>query len=138
MNDVSGSSGSAAGTLAGVEAVRAFRVITNAYDAEYGRHTGGVISAITKSGTNQFHGSLFEFLRNNDLDARNFFDGSSTAPFKRNQFGGSFGGPIRKDKTFFFGSYEGLRQRRGYPLTFNVPGFLTQSGLTATGAPQPI
>ncbi len=138
MNDASNSAGSAAETVAGVETVREFRIITNAYDAEYGRHTGGVISAITKSGTNQFHGSLFEFLRNNDLDARNFFDKESTAPFKRNQFGGSVGGPIRKDRTFFFGSYEGLRQRRGYPQTFNVPGFLAQSGLSPTGTAQPI
>ena len=138
MNDASNSAGSAAETVAGVETVREFRIITNAYDTEYGRHTGGVISAITKSGTNQFHGSLFEFLRNNDLDARNFFDGASTAPFKRNQFGGSFGGPIRKDKTFFFGSYEGLRQRRGYPLTFNVPGVMAQNGLTPAGVAQPV
>ena len=138
MNDASNSAGSAAETVAGVETVREFRIITNAYDAEYGRHTGGVISAITKSGTNQFHGSLFEFLRNNDLDARNFFDVGGTAPFKRNQFGGSFGGPIRKDKTFFFGSYEGLRQRKGYPLTFNVPGFLAQNGLSPTGTAQPV
>ena len=69
MNDASNSAGSAAETVAGVETVREFRVITNAYDAEYGRHTGGVISAVTKSGTNQIHGSVFEFLRNGKLDA---------------------------------------------------------------------
>jgi Carboxypeptidase regulatory-like domain/TonB dependent receptor-like, beta-barrel len=132
MNDASNSAGSAAETVAGVETVREFRVITNAYDAEYGHHTGGVISAITKSGTNQFHGSLFEFFRNNALDAArweaNAFAGGKKDPFKRNQFGGSFGGPIIKDRTFFFGSYEGLRQRRGFTRTQNVPGFAARSG----------
>jgi carboxypeptidase family protein/TonB-dependent receptor-like protein len=132
MNDASNSAGSAAETVAGVETVREFRVITNAYDAEYGHHTGGVVSAITKSGTNQFHGSLFEFFRNNDLDAArweaNAFSGGVKDAFKRNQFGGAFGGPIKKDRTFFFGSYEGLRQRRGSTITQNVPGFAAQSG----------
>ena len=98
INDAAGSAGSAAGTLAGVETVREFRIVTNAYDAEYGRHTGGVISAITKSGTNEFHGSVFEFHRNENMDARNFFDRDPGNPlqrsnpphFVRNQFGFSF------------------------------------------------
>ncbi len=132
INDATGSAGSAAGTLAGVETVQEFRVITNAYDAEYGRHTGGVISAITKSGTNQFHGSAFEFLRNSKLDAAkwedNAFHNGEKAAFKRNQFGGSFGGPIKKDKTFFFGSYEGLRQSLGVTQTYNVPGMQARTG----------
>jgi hypothetical protein len=129
MNDSTGTAGSAAGTLAGVETVQEFRILTNAYDAEYGHHTGGVIEAVTKSGTNQFHGSAFEFLRNNDLDARNFFDrGSGPPPFRRSQFGGSFGGPIAKDRTFFFASYEGLRQSLGITQSFNVPGVAMRGG----------
>jgi hypothetical protein len=91
------------------DAVEEFRVVTNSYSAEYGRFAGGVINIITKSGTNQFHGSIFEFWRNNDLNA-NTWGSLATTPLHRNQFGGSFGGPIRKDKTFFFGTYSGLRQ----------------------------
>jgi hypothetical protein len=136
MNDFFGSAGSAAGTLAGVETVREFRVITNAFDAEYGRHTGGVISAVTKSGTNEVHGSLFEFLRNDNLDARNFFDRDPDNPlqrsnppeFRRNQFGGAVGGPVFRDKTFYFGSYEGLREALGETRTFNVPGLAMRQG----------
>jgi outer membrane receptor for ferrienterochelin and colicin len=90
------------------DAVEEFRVITNAYSAEYGRFASGVIDIVTKSGTNQYHGSLFEFFRNNDLNANTY--GSVTAsPLHRNQFGGTFGGPIRKNKTFVFGTYSGLR-----------------------------
>jgi outer membrane receptor protein involved in Fe transport len=103
--------GSVAGALTGVDTVREFRVITNVYSAEYGRFTGGVISAVTKSGTNEIHGTVFEFLRNSALDARNFFDAEEVPPFRRNQFGFTLGGPIVKDQTFIFGSYEGLRER---------------------------
>jgi len=91
------------------DAVEEFRVVTNAYSAEYGRFASGVINIITRSGTNQFHGSLFEFLRNTDLNAYNW-QALAASPYHRNQFGGTFGGPIRKDKTFFFGTYSGLRQ----------------------------
>ena len=102
--------------LLGVETVREFQVITNAYGAEYGRFTGGVISAVTKSGTNEIHGSLFEYHRNSALDARNFFDRDVKNPLQRskppnfikNQFGFSIGGPIVKDQTFIFGAYEGI------------------------------
>ena len=91
------------------DAVDEFRVVTNSYSAEYGRFAGGVINIITRSGSNQFHGSLFEFFHNNDLNAYPW--GSlTTSPLHRNQFGGTFGGPIRKNKTFFFGTYSGLRQ----------------------------
>ncbi|MBI4454889.1 MAG: TonB-dependent receptor [Acidobacteria bacterium] len=100
------------GTTLGVETVREFTVLTSIYSAEYGKVAGGVINAVTKSGTNEFHGTVFEFHRNDNLDARNFFD--ATKPeFKRNQFGFTAGGPVRKDHTFFFGSYEGLRDRLG-------------------------
>ena len=133
MNDISNSSGSAAGTMTGVETVREFKVVTNAYDAEYGRHTGGVISAITKSGTNQIHGSIFEFLRNDNLDAAkwedNAFGGGEKPEFIRNQFGAAVGGPVIRDRTFFFGSYEGLRAIKGETKTFNVPGIAAQQGL---------
>ncbi|HLK51271.1 MAG TPA: carboxypeptidase-like regulatory domain-containing protein [Bryobacteraceae bacterium] len=101
--------GGVSGQLLGVDAVREFNVLENTYGAEYGKRPGGQISLVTMSGTNQFHGSLFEFIRNSDLDARNYFDQSSVPPLRRNQFGASAGGPIRKDKTFVFGSYEGLR-----------------------------
>lgn len=120
INDNGGSAGSATGIMMGAETIREFDVIINGYSAEYGKHTGGVFNAVTKSGTNNLHGSAFEFLRNNKLDARNFFD-AQVPPFKRNQFGFSLGGPIRKDKTFFFGSYEGLRQRLGLTESRTVP-----------------
>jgi hypothetical protein len=92
------------------DAVQEFRVITSNYEAQYGRSVGGVINVITKSGSNDFHGSLFEFLRNRSLNARNFFQ-ATTTPLVQNQYGGSFGGPIVKNKTFFFGSYQGYSQR---------------------------
>src|SRR5258705_1068804 len=94
----------------GVDAIREFSVLTNNYSAEYGRGSGGVVNAITKSGTNQFHGSAYEFVRNSAFDARNFFDLQNVPPFHRDQYGGAVGGPIRKDKTFFFTNYESLHE----------------------------
>ena len=102
--------GGASGQLLGIDAVREFNLLRDSYSAEYGKKPGGQVSIVTQSGTNQWHGSVYEFLRNNALDARNYFDaGSSAPPFKRNQFGISAGGPIQKDKTFFF------IQLRGFP-----------------------
>ena len=92
----------------GVDAIREFSVLTNNYSAEYGRGSGGVVNAITKSGTNQFHGSAYYFHRNSAFDARNFFDPQTIPPFRRHQYGGAVGGPIKKDKTFFFTNYESL------------------------------
>jgi outer membrane receptor protein involved in Fe transport len=92
------------------DAIQEFRVITNNYGAEYGRSAGAVVNVITKSGTNEYHGSTFEFLRNRALNARNFFE-SKTTPLVQNQFGGTFGGPLVRDKTFFFGTYQGFRRR---------------------------
>ena len=113
VNDYSNASpGSGLNVNLGVEAIREFRVLTNEYTAEYGRSTGGVVTAIYKSGTNEFHGGVFEFLRNSALDARNTFD-TVKPPFRRNQFGGSAGGPIVKNKTFIFGDYEELREVKG-------------------------
>ena len=94
------------------DAVQEFKIITNNYEAEYGRSSGGIVNQVIKSGTNTFHGSAFEFLRNDAFNARDFFIPDVT-PFKRNVFGGSIGGPIKRDKTFFFGSYQGTRRREG-------------------------
>jgi Carboxypeptidase regulatory-like domain len=102
--------GGTSGMLLGVDAVREFNVQRDSYGAEFGKRPGGQVVIVTRSGTNQWHGTAFEFLRNNALDAPNFFDQGSAPPFQRNQFGGSMGGPVRKDKTFLFGNYEGFRQ----------------------------
>ncbi len=96
--------------LLGVDAVREFNVLRDSYSAEYGKRPGGQVIIVTQSGSNQMYGSAYEFLRNNDLDAANFFDQGSAPPFQRNQFGAALGGPIQDDKTFLFGNYEGLRQ----------------------------
>ncbi|HYL34273.1 MAG TPA: TonB-dependent receptor [Bryobacteraceae bacterium] len=113
VNDYANASpGSGLNVNLGVEAIREFRVLTSEYSAEFGRSTGGVVTAVFKSGTNQFHGGVFEFLRNDILDARNTFD-TFKPPFRRNQFGGSAGGPIVKNRTFVFGDYEELREVKG-------------------------
>lgn len=103
--------GGASGELLGVEAVREFNVLRDSYGPEYGKHPGAQVLIVIQSGTNHLHGSAYEFLRNSDLDAPNYFDKGSPPPFQRNQFGASLGGPLLRDKTFLFGNYEGLRQR---------------------------
>lgn len=128
--------GGATGSSLGVDTVREFRVLTNGYSAEYGRASGGVFMAITRSGTNQFHGTAFEFLRNAKLDASKWEDnkfGRQKPPFKRNQFGFTFGGPIQKNKTFFFGGYEGLRDRLGTTTVSDVPNALAHQGILPAG-----
>jgi len=111
VNDyANGGPGSSLRVNMGVDAIREFSVLTNNYSAEYGRGSGGVVNAITKSGTNQIHGSAYYFHRNSALDARNFFDGLDVVPFRRHQYGGAIGGPIKKDKTFFFTNYESLHE----------------------------
>ncbi|MBS1829221.1 MAG: TonB-dependent receptor [Acidobacteria bacterium] len=136
INDANNNTpGSSAGVLLGVDTLREFRVLTNGYSAAYGRSGGGVISAVTKSGTNNLHGVMFEFVRNSAFDARNFFD-SATAPipaFRRNQFGATFDGPIRRDKTFFLGSFEGLRQRLGVTSRTVVPDAAARTGRFPNG-----
>ena len=102
--------GGASGQLLGVDSVREFNVLRDNYSAEFGKHPGGQVVIATQSGSNNFHGSVYEFLRNNALDAPNYFDQGSAPPFQRNQFGVSAGGPIRQDSTFVFGNYEGFRQ----------------------------
>ena len=137
VNDYSnGGPGSMEGSTLGVDAVQEFSVLTSNYSAEYGRTSGGVVNAITRSGTNQFHGDAYEFLRNSALDARNYFDGAKIPAFRRNQFGGSFGGPIRKDHTFFFGDYEGLRESKGITTLADVPSPAVRHGLLCS-IPQP-
>jgi Carboxypeptidase regulatory-like domain len=107
--------------LLGVDAVREFNVLRDSYGAEYGKRPGGQVLIVTQSGANQLHGSFYDFLRNNDLDAPNYFDQGSPPPFQRNQFGGSLGGPIQTGKTFLFGNYEGLRQRLHQTAATFVP-----------------
>ena len=112
-----------------VDAVREYEVLTNAYDASFGRNVGGQINVVLQSGSNQLHGTAYEFLRNAVLDGTNYFAPKDTAPKDiRNQFGASLGGPIRKDRTFFFVDYEGLRIREGITQTTNVPTSLERIG----------
>jgi hypothetical protein len=112
-----------------LDSIEEFRIITSNYDAEYGNFSGGQVNVVTKSGTNQYHGSAFEFLRNTVFDARNFFDATGTVPaFKQNQFGGTFGGPVKKDKLFFFLDYQGTRKIQGQPELGQVPSLADRSG----------
>ena len=120
------------GQVLGVDAVREFNVVEHTYGAEYGKRAGAQISIVTSSGTNQLHGDIFEYVRNSVFDARNFFDyppGLRIPPFKRNQFGGALGGPLKKDKLFLFGNYEGFRQRLGISSVSFVPDANARLGL---------
>jgi outer membrane receptor protein involved in Fe transport len=121
-----GSGSGVTGTSLGIEAIAEFQTLTNTYSAEFGGN-GAVINAVTKSGTNEFHGSLYEFLRNSDLDARSFFDGASVPPFRKNQYGGSVGGPLKKNKLFFFLNYEGIQQVLGQTYKNFVPSASVRS-----------
>jgi hypothetical protein len=133
INDYSnGAPGSVLGDNLGIDAVEQVSVLGNNYPAEYGRTSGGVINAVTRSGTKAFHGDVYEFFRNSALDARNFFDGR-IPPFKRNQFGASAGGPIQKDRMFIFGDYEGLRQSLGVTTVDTVPSAAARAGDLSTG-----
>ena len=120
--------GGVSGQMLGVEAVREFNMLSDTYGAEYGKHPGAQVTIVTQSGTNQWHGSVFEYLRNNVLDAPNFFDPGSAPPFRRNQFGGAMGGPIQKDKTFVFANYEGFRQSLHQTSVAYVPDASARSG----------
>lgn len=113
-----------------VDAVREFEVLTSTYDASFGRNSGAQVNVVLKSGGNAFHGTGYEFLRNRSLDARNYFapSGSAAPQYQRNQFGFSLGGPIIKDRTFFFGDYEGTRLREGLTRVTNVPTLLERKG----------
>ena len=127
------SPGSALGVNLGVDAIREFSILTSTYSAEFGRSSGGVINAITKGGTNAIHGTGFYFGRNSALDARNFFD-QGLPPFRRHQFGGAVGGPIKTDKLFFFGNYEGLRQFLSESFSSDTLSPNARNGILASGA----
>jgi hypothetical protein len=139
LNDyANGAPGSVLGGNLGVDAIQEFSVLTSNYSAEYGKTSGGVVNATTRSGTNSFHGSGYEFLRNSKLDAANFFEAGQRTPFKRNQFGGAIGGPIIKNRTFFFADYEGIRQSKGIANVNLVPSTAARGGLLhfdPTGSP---
>ena len=129
INDYSnGAPGSTLGASLGVDAIQEFNVVTTNYTAEYGRTSGAVINAITRSGTNQFHGSGYFFDRDKVFDARNFFDPATIPPFRRTQFGGSAGGPIIKDKTFIFGDYEAVRQSQSLSFSDIIPTAAARAG----------
>jgi hypothetical protein len=133
VNDyANGPPASALGVNLGSDAVEEFTVLTSNYPAQYGRSSGGIVGATTRSGTNRFHGNVFEYIRNSALDARNFFD-VTKPPFRRNQFGGSASGPIWKDRTFIFGVYEGLRQSEGITQVTTVPSVAARAGNLSTG-----
>lgn len=129
--------GGVSGNLLGIDAVREFNVLVESYSAEYGKRAGAQVTVLTQSGSNQLHGSLFEFLRNSALDARNFFDlnvnpGATAAtvpPFRRNQFGGAIGGPIKKDRLFFFANYESFRESLAVSNVAVVPTDQARQGL---------
>jgi len=129
INDYSNAGpGSVLGGNLGVDALQEFDIITANPDVEYGRTAAGVISAITRSGTNQLHGSAYEFFRNSAMDARNHFDPSQIPPFSRNQFGGSLGGPVRRNSTWIFGDYEGIRQSLSQGVLNTVPSPAARAG----------
>ena len=113
--------GGTSGLLLGVDAIREFNVLTDTYSAEYGKRAGAQVSAVTQSGTNQFHGTVFEFVRNSAFDSPGPFDHGTVPPFRRNQFGGAAGGPLKKDRLFLFGNYEGFRQSLNVSSVSVVP-----------------
>src|SRR3984957_11165699 len=132
VNDYANSGpGNVIGSALGVDAIQEFSVLTGGFAAEYGKAAGGVVNAITKSGTNAFHGDLYEFLRNSAFDSRDYFSRVGNTPlaqFRRNQFGAAAGGPIIKDKTFIFGDYEGMRQTKGITTNIGVPSLAARAG----------
>jgi hypothetical protein len=120
---------SGAGAIPNLDSIAEFRILTNNEDAEYGNYAGAQINVVTKSGTNQWHGNLFEFLRNTNLDAKNYFDAGNRGAYHQNQFGGTFGGPIIKDKIFFFADYQGNRVIQAVPQTIaGAPSAATEAG----------
>jgi hypothetical protein len=120
-SEINNTPGGVSGQLLGVDAVHEFSIVKDTYGAEYGKRPGAQINIVTASGTNQLHGNAYHFLRNSVLDARNFFGHGSIPQFQRNVFGGSLGGPIKKDKTFVFANYEGFRQQLGLSDLTLVP-----------------
>jgi Carboxypeptidase regulatory-like domain len=120
---------SGAGAIPNLDSIAEFRILTNNTDAEYGNYAGAQINVVTKAGTNQWHGNAFEFLRNTDLDAKNYFDVGSRGAYNQNQFGGTFGGPVIRDKIFFFADYQGNRVIQAVPQTIaGAPSAATEAG----------
>jgi hypothetical protein len=120
---------SGAGAIPNLDSIAEFRILTNNFDAEYGNYAGAQINVVTKSGTNQWHGNVFEFLRNTDLNAKNYFDVGNRGAYHENEFGGTFGGPIKKDRIFFFADYQGDRVIQAHPETIaNAPSAAEESG----------
>jgi hypothetical protein len=134
-SEINNTPGGVSGQLLGVDAVREFSVVKDTYGAEYGKRPGAQVNIVTASGTNEFHGNAYEFLRNSALDARNFFDRGNIPAFRRNVFGGSVGGPIRRDKTFIFGNYEGFRQTLGLSDLALVPDAASRTSAVASIRP---
>jgi hypothetical protein len=133
INDyANGAPGSAMGSNLGVDAIKEFSVVSSNYPAQYGRTSGGVVNAVTNTGTNSLHGSVYEFVRNSVLDGSNYFD-VTKPPFTRNQFGASAGGPIKKGRAFYFGDYEGVRQNQGVTQISFVPSPAALQGNLSTG-----
>jgi hypothetical protein len=132
--------GGTSGQLLGIDGIREFNVVTDTYSAAYGKRDGGQISIVTTSGTNQFHGDAYEFLRNSYFDARNYFDQARIPEFQRNNYGGSLGGPIKKDKLFLFANYEGYRQNLGISDVTLVPDNQARQGFlpNAAGVEKPV
>ena len=126
--------GGTSGQLLGVDAVREFNVVSDTYGASYGKRDGAQVSIVTTSGSNQLHGTAFEFIRNSAFDAKNYFDVGEIPAFQRNQFGGSLGGPIRKNKLFLFGNYEGFRQNWGLSAVTLVPDNRARQGYLPNSA----
>jgi hypothetical protein len=134
LNDfTNGPAGSAAGTTLGIESIQEFRVEANAYPAEFGRNFGGQVNVITKSGSNTVRGSAYEYFRNDALDAANYFDVAGKPEFTRNQFGGAVGGPLRKDRLFYFVGYEALRENLGKTISSYVPDDNARLGILPDG-----
>src|SRR5258708_18597967 len=120
---------SGAGAIPNLDSIAEFRILTNNTDAEYGNYAGAQINVVTKSGTNQWHGNVFEFLRNTDLDAKNYFDVGGRGAYNQNQFGGTFGGPVIRDKIFFCADYQGNRVVQAVPQTIaGAPSSATEAG----------
>ena len=134
-SEINNTPGGVSGQLLGVDAVREFAVVKDTYGAEYGKRPGAQVSIVTASGSNEFHGSLYEFTRNNALDARNFFDHGDIPDYQRNNFGASLGGPLRKNKSFLFGNYEGVRQDLGLSVLSLVPDDASRARAVPSIAP---
>jgi hypothetical protein len=134
-SEINNTPGGVSGQLLGVDAVREFAIVKDTYGAEYGKRPGAQVNIVTSSGSNELHGKVYEFLRNSALDARNFFDHGNIPEFQRHEFGGSLGGPIRKDKTVLFGNYEGFRQNLGLSDLTLVPDAASRASAAASIQP---